>query len=201
MALPRTARHFSIFARTIAKVHAVSGVSLHVARSETLGLVGESGSGKSTVGRCLLRLIEPTSGSIKYKGQELTSLDRGGMRNLRRELQMVFQDPYSSLDPRMTVGAAVGEPFDRANLASLRLHREHQAGAHRLIVEDHRAGAADAMLATDMRAGLPAFVADGIDQRLARLDADGVIAPVDGQRDVELVSHMGRAYMACIVTL
>ena len=99
------------FRRTSAKVQAVSDVSFDIHVGQTLGLVGESGSGKTTVGRTLLRLIEPTSGSVKFAGQEIVGLSRNDMRKLRREMQIVFQDPQASLDPRLTVGNAVAEPL------------------------------------------------------------------------------------------
>jgi oligopeptide transport system ATP-binding protein len=92
-------------------VKAVDGISFSVEEGKTLGLVGESGSGKSTTGYCVLQLIKPTAGSVRFKGTELTRLGRQQMRRMRRELQIVFQDPYSSLDPRMTVGDIVSEPL------------------------------------------------------------------------------------------
>jgi oligopeptide/dipeptide ABC transporter ATP-binding protein len=92
-------------------VHAVDGVSFSIPPGELLGLVGESGSGKSTVANCVIRLLEPTGGTIRLNGQDITHLSRRAMRPLRRDLHMVFQDPYSSLDPRMTCGQVVGEPL------------------------------------------------------------------------------------------
>jgi peptide/nickel transport system ATP-binding protein/oligopeptide transport system ATP-binding protein len=97
--------------RLAAKVHAVDGISFDVHRGETLGLVGESGCGKSTAGKAVLKLVEPTSGTIKLDGRDITHLGRGELRPLRREMQMIFQDPFSSLNPRMSAGQIVAEPL------------------------------------------------------------------------------------------
>ena len=104
-------RASGLFGRSVATVQAVSGISFDLSQGRTLGLVGESGSGKSTAGRCVLQLIIPTSGSVKFRGNELTTMKHGQLRALRRELQIVFQDPYASLDPRMTVASIVEEPL------------------------------------------------------------------------------------------
>ncbi len=104
--------------REVARVHAVDGVSFTLHEGETLGLVGESGCGKSTLCRAILQLVAPTSGSVRFDGHELVGLSRRALRPLRREMQMIFQDPFASLNPRKRVGQIVGDPLELHGLAS-----------------------------------------------------------------------------------
>jgi oligopeptide transport system ATP-binding protein len=101
-----------LWEKTVGHVKAVDGVTFSIPEGKTLGLVGESGSGKSTTGYCILQLLRPTGGSIRFQGKELTGLKGEGLRRMRQDMQIVFQDPYSSLDPRMTVGNIVSEPLE-----------------------------------------------------------------------------------------
>jgi oligopeptide/dipeptide ABC transporter ATP-binding protein len=118
-----------VFKRTVAQIKAVDGVSFALRTGETLGIVGESGCGKSTLARVLMNLDKPTSGTVKYKGQDVFKLNRGELKRLRRNVQLVMQDPYTSLNPRMTVGDIVGEPFE--------IHSEvAPKGSRRKKVED-----------------------------------------------------------------
>ena len=107
-----------IFQKKVADVKAVDGVSFQIKKGETLGLVGESGCGKTTTGRCILQLYSPTSGQIKFNGRDLTDISKKDMRAMRREMQVIFQDPYGSLNPRMTCGDIVGEPLKVHKLTS-----------------------------------------------------------------------------------
>jgi ABC-type oligopeptide transport system ATPase subunit len=114
-------------------VRAVDDVSFSIGEGETFGLVGESGSGKSTTGRCLLRLIEPTSGEVIFRGENVLAFDRRRMRSARRDMQMVFQDPYSSLNPRMRAGAIVEEPLIIHRIGKRAERREKVAGLFQLV--------------------------------------------------------------------
>jgi oligopeptide transport system ATP-binding protein len=113
-----------LFSREIARVHAVDDVSFEIQPGETLGLVGESGCGKSTTGRTILRLIEPTAGEVWFEDRNVTALDKRALRQIRKEMQIIFQDPYASLNPRMTVRSIIGEALVIHKLAKNRRERE-----------------------------------------------------------------------------
>ncbi|MEW5957266.1 MAG: oligopeptide/dipeptide ABC transporter ATP-binding protein [Chloroflexota bacterium] len=113
-----------IFQRHIGDIKAVDGLSFDIKRGETLGLVGESGCGKSTTGRAILQLYRPTAGTVMFEGAELTELKGEDLRQMRRHMQMIFQDPYASLNPRMTVGSIIGEPLEVHNILSGKARRE-----------------------------------------------------------------------------
>jgi oligopeptide/dipeptide ABC transporter ATP-binding protein len=126
-------KHFPVkkglLRRTVGQVYAVDGVSFSIGEGETLGLVGESGCGKSTVGRTILRLVEPTAGSIKVNGDDITHLGKSALRRYRREMQIIFQDPFSSLNPRMSVAEIVGEPLMIHNVGGNAREREERVAA------------------------------------------------------------------------
>jgi len=132
LAVKDLVKHFAIkgrpFSRHRDRVHAVDHVSFEIAAGETLGLVGESGCGKSTTGRCILRLTEPSSGEVWFKGTNVTALNRTELRALCRDMQIIFQDPYASLDPRMTIGAIIGEA-----LTIHRLVKTHRQFVDRIV--------------------------------------------------------------------
>ena len=131
-------KHFPVRGGTfvrhrVGEIHAVSGVSLHIAPGETLGLVGESGCGKSTTGRAILQLIAPTSGSVVFDGREMTELKGSELRRMRRHIQVVFQDPFASLDPRLPVGEAIAEPLQIHGLRDRAANRRRVAEMLRLV--------------------------------------------------------------------
>jgi oligopeptide/dipeptide ABC transporter ATP-binding protein len=131
-------KHFPVRGGTFVRhrvgvIHAVSGVSFSIAPGETLGLVGESGCGKSTTGRAILHLIEPTSGSVRFDGREMTELKGGELRRIRRHIQVVFQDPFASLDPRLPIGEAIAEPLQIHGLRDRAANRRRVAEMLRLV--------------------------------------------------------------------
>ena len=143
--------------KTVDYVKAVDGVSFDLKEGETLGLVGESGSGKSTTGYCVLQLTKPTAGSVRFQGQELTTMSRGDLRKMRRDMQIVFQDPYASLNPRMTVGNIVSEPLEIHGIGTRRSRARRERSPE--LLEDGRVSTPTSRTAT--RTSSPAASASG----------------------------------------
>jgi ABC-type glutathione transport system ATPase component len=125
-------KHFPIkrrlFSRAVEKVHAVDGISIQVHEGQTLGIVGESGCGKTTAGKTILKLIEPTSGTIRYDGNDITAFSREQMKRYRQQMQIIFQDPFSSLNPRQTVGAIIAAPLEIHHLVETAEKEDRIAG-------------------------------------------------------------------------
>jgi oligopeptide transport system ATP-binding protein len=122
-----------VLQRRVADVKAVDGISFYIKKGETLGLVGESGCGKTTTGRCILQLYEDMKGKVVFEGIDLTQLKREQMRRMRRDMQLIFQDPFASLDPRMTAGDIIGEPLKVHNLARGKEYKDQVAELFRMV--------------------------------------------------------------------
>ena len=131
-------KHFPIkrglFSKIVGKVYAVDGISFRIHRKQTLGLVGESGCGKTTAGKTILKLLEPTSGAISYGGEDITRYDRHEMKSFRRKMQIIFQDPFSSLNPRHTVSSIIAAPLGDSSSGPGKGNR----GSHRRSAEEGR---------------------------------------------------------------